>query len=105
MKLVGWLNQYRRVPKQVVAGDFNEIPTGLAIQYMKQSFRSAYADVHGREPLATFPTALVRRQDDWTGCLDYFFCHRRLRQPRPCPFFAINLPMTIIPYTHLIMLV
>lgn len=72
MKLVGWMRSHKHVPLQVVAGDFNEVPTGPAIRYMKQSFRSAYAEVYGREPLATFPTALVER-DSPALCLDYIF--------------------------------
>lgn len=72
MQLVAWLNGRRRVPRQMIAGDFNEVPAGLAIAYMKQSYRSAYAEVHGHEPLATFPTALIPT-DGWAGCLDYIF--------------------------------
>lgn len=73
MLLMGWLRSQRPLPHQIVAGDFNELPTGLAISYMKQTFRSTYEMVHGREPLATFPTALSKRQDGWSGCLDYIF--------------------------------
>ena len=72
MKLTAWLNGRRRVPRQIIAGDFNEVPTEPAIQYMKQAYRSAYAEVHEREPLATYPTALVPT-DGWAGCLDYIF--------------------------------
>ncbi len=73
MKLIGWLQSVRHVPHQVIAGDFNEAPSGLAIEYVKQGFRSAYAVVYGREPLATFPTALLKRSGGWAGCLDYIF--------------------------------
>ncbi|MEM7112896.1 MAG: endonuclease/exonuclease/phosphatase family protein [Chloroflexota bacterium] len=73
MKLVGWLNGRRRVPWQIIAGDFNETPTGPAIQTMKQSYRSLFEEKHAYEPVATFPTALVQRPDDWSGCLDYIF--------------------------------
>jgi len=73
MKLTGWLRSVRRVPYQIVAGDFNETPQGLAVEYIKQGFRSAYEAVYGREPLATFPTTLVKRPDGWAGCLDYIF--------------------------------
>ena len=72
MKLVGWLQSHRRVPLQVIAGDFNETPDGLAIRYMRHSFRSAYAEVHGRDPLATFPTALYEAEEA-AVCLDYIF--------------------------------
>lgn len=73
MALVGWLNDKRRVPLQVIAGDFNELPNGPAITFMRQSYRSAYAEFKGRDPLATFPTSLVREPLDWAGCLDYVF--------------------------------
>jgi endonuclease/exonuclease/phosphatase family metal-dependent hydrolase len=73
MALLGWLNGKRRIPLQMLAGDFNELPDGPAIQYIKQSYHSAFMDVHGHEPLATFPTALVRPFRDWSGCLDYVF--------------------------------
>lgn len=73
MQIVGWINDRRRVPLQVIAGDFNEVPNGAAIQFMKQSYRSAYAERYGREPLATFPTCLPQPLLDWSGCLDYVF--------------------------------
>ncbi len=73
MGLVGWLNEKRRVPLQVIAGDFNEVPDGLAIKFMRQSYRSAYAEAHGADPLATFPTNLAQPSPDWAGCLDYVF--------------------------------
>lgn len=73
MQLTGWLNDRRRVPLQVIAGDFNEVPGGAAIRFIKQSYRSAYAEVIGREPLATFPTCLPQPLLDWSGCLDYVF--------------------------------
>ena len=72
VKMMGWVNGRRHIPRQIVAGDFNETPGGLAIQYMKQGFRSAVAEQWGHEPLATFPTALLP-DVDWAGCLDYIF--------------------------------
>ncbi len=72
MLLTGWLRDTRPVKYQIVAGDFNEVPEGLAIRYLKQFFRSAYELRHGREPLATFPTALYPT-NGWAGCLDYIF--------------------------------
>jgi endonuclease/exonuclease/phosphatase family metal-dependent hydrolase len=72
MKLVGWLNSHKHVPIQVMAGDFNETPAGLAVAYIKQSFRSAYEERHGHEPLATFPTYLTPT-DAPAACLDYIF--------------------------------
>jgi endonuclease/exonuclease/phosphatase family metal-dependent hydrolase len=73
MILTGWMNETGRVPLQVIAGDFNEVPDGPAMRQMRQMYRSAYAVTHGRDPLATFPTALVSRTDGWAGCLDYIF--------------------------------
>lgn len=73
MALVGWLNEKRRIPLQVIAGDFNELPGGPAIEFMRQSYRSAYAEARGRDPLATFPTNLVQPPPNWAGCLDYVF--------------------------------
>lgn len=73
LRLSGWLQSHNPVPLQIVAGDFNEIPSGPAILLMKQSFRSVFVETQGYDPLATFPTALVARPDDWSGCLDYIF--------------------------------
>jgi len=72
MKLMGWLSSHKHVPIQVLAGDLNETPDGLAITYIKQSFRSAYEKWFGREPLATYPTYLSAT-DDPAACLDYIF--------------------------------
>jgi endonuclease/exonuclease/phosphatase family metal-dependent hydrolase len=86
MKLTGWLGSRRRIPNQIIAGDFNEAPNGAAIAYVKQGFRSAYEQVHGHEPLATFPTALItpfqldeEDPDIWAACLDYIFVSSAVR--------------------------
>ena len=73
MRLLGWLSSHKRVPIQVIAGDLNETPDGPAIAYIKQSFRSAYEQRFGRDPLATYPTYLVAG-DSPAACLDYIFC-------------------------------
>jgi endonuclease/exonuclease/phosphatase family metal-dependent hydrolase len=73
MFLVGWLNEKRKNLLQIIAGDFNEPPDGPAINFMRQSYRSAYAECHGRDPLATFPTNLVQPPLPWAACLDYVF--------------------------------
>ncbi len=78
MQLSGWLRSRNPVPFQVVAGDFNEVPSGPAITLMKQSYRSALAETRGYDPLATFPTALAERADDWSGCLDYIFISKAI---------------------------
>lgn len=73
MSLVGWLNEKRRVPLQVICGDFNEPPGGPSIAFMRQSYRSAYAEARGRDPLATYPSNLVQPQPVASRCLDYVF--------------------------------
>lgn len=73
MSLTGWINERRRVPLQVIAGDFNEPPDGPAVAFMRQSYRSAYAEARGRDPLATFPTNLAQPQPIRATCLDYVF--------------------------------
>ncbi|MGD8585478.1 MAG: endonuclease/exonuclease/phosphatase family protein [Chloroflexota bacterium] len=93
MQLSGWLQSHNPVSFQVVAGDFNEVPSGPAIRLMKQTYRSALAESRGYDPLATFPTALTERSDDWSGCLDYIFVSKavpevvnaRLFCKRPAP--------------------
>jgi endonuclease/exonuclease/phosphatase family metal-dependent hydrolase len=73
MKLMSWLHGHKRVPIQVVAGDMNESPEGLAITHIKQSFRSAFESVFGREALATYPTVLIGKGVDRALCRDYIF--------------------------------
>jgi len=81
LRLTGWLNGRGKGPLQIVAGGFNEVPQGLAIQRMKQGYKSAYESVYSREPFATFPTVLDFIKDDRDGmeevmeakCLDYIF--------------------------------
>ncbi|MBK6328632.1 MAG: endonuclease/exonuclease/phosphatase family protein [Chloroflexi bacterium] len=86
MRLLGWLRDRRHIANQIVAGDFNEIPTGLAVERMKQAFRSAYAIAHHHEPLATFPTALIPpspagyvEEGALGACLDYIFVASSVR--------------------------
>jgi endonuclease/exonuclease/phosphatase family metal-dependent hydrolase len=73
MSMVGWLNEKRRVPLQVIAGDFNGLPQFPAVAFMRQSYRSAYAEAHGRDPLATFPTGSSGAAGELAECLDYVF--------------------------------
>lgn len=103
MALAGWLNGKRRVPLQVVVGDFNELPAGPAIEHMKQAYRSAYEEQHGHEPLATFPTALTQPLRDWAGCLDYVFLSPAVYRVKNAYLFA-NRPAedddTLYPSDH-----
>jgi endonuclease/exonuclease/phosphatase family metal-dependent hydrolase len=78
LQLSGWLQSRNPVAFQVVAGDFNEVPSGPAIKLMKQRFLSAFVEKQGYDLLATFPTALSERSDDWSGCLDYIFISRAI---------------------------
>lgn len=87
-RLLGWLSKRHPAPYQVVAGDFNETPDGPAIQQMKMSFRSAYAELYGREPLATYPTALSEPSDGWAGCLDYIFISKGVDRVVKAGLFA-----------------
>jgi endonuclease/exonuclease/phosphatase family metal-dependent hydrolase len=72
LRLVGWLRDRNPSPLQVIAGDFNEVPDGPALRLMRQSYRSAFVERRGNDPIATFPTAL-RPDVNWSGCLDYIF--------------------------------
>jgi endonuclease/exonuclease/phosphatase family metal-dependent hydrolase len=73
LKLMSWLHGHKRVPIQVVAGDMQETPDGLAVRHIKQSFRSTFESIYGREPLATYPTALLKQAADLGLCHDYIF--------------------------------
>jgi endonuclease/exonuclease/phosphatase family metal-dependent hydrolase len=87
LRLAGWINGRGRVPLQIIAGDFSEVPQGLAISRMKQGYKSAFELVYGREPLATFPTTLNFLPDDQSSlesgfmakCLDYIFVSAPIR--------------------------
>ncbi len=108
MKLTGWLNEQNPVPKRIIAGDFNEVPDGAAILQMKQGYRSAFAELWGKEPVATFPTALVEREDDWAGCLDYIFISPAVKKVLAVQIFcnksAVDDP-TLYPSDHVGLLV
>ncbi|MFZ0545839.1 MAG: endonuclease/exonuclease/phosphatase family protein [Candidatus Promineifilaceae bacterium] len=108
MLLTGWLNEQNPVPLRVIAGDFNEVPQGPAIQQMKQGYRSAFEERWGHEPVATFPTALVEREDDWAGCLDYIFISPAVESVQKVQIFcdkpSVNDP-TLYPSDHVGLLV
>lgn len=88
LRLSGWLQSHNAVPLQVVAGDFNEVPSGPAIRLMKQRFRSAFVEMQGYDPLATFPTALVSQPDNWSGCLDYIFVSQAIGRVKDARTFC-----------------
>jgi endonuclease/exonuclease/phosphatase family metal-dependent hydrolase len=110
LQLTGWLNDHNPAQKQVIAGDFNETPDGPAVQLMKQTYRSAFEEIQGYDPIATYPTALISRSDGWSGCLDYvfisyavkrvlsarLFCHRSAPEdPRLFPSDHVGLLVTL----------
>lgn len=72
MQLVGWLNERGRSAHQIITGGMNDSPTSEAITYLKQHYVSAYAVAHGRDPIATWPTALLPTPHP-SACLDYIF--------------------------------
>jgi endonuclease/exonuclease/phosphatase family metal-dependent hydrolase len=89
MQLIGWLTEdNNRVPYQILAGDFNDVPGSLAVQAMKQAYRSAYEVKHGHEPLATFPTALVPYSGSLGVCLDYLFISPAFEEVVQAEIFA-----------------
>ena len=75
MAALGWLNSPGAVVHQIIAGSFEDTPDQLAIRRMKQfyRYRSAYEVVFGREPAATYSTALVEPQSVNGACVDYIF--------------------------------
>jgi len=89
MQLIGWLTEdNNRVSYQILAGDFNDVPGSLAVQAMKQAYRSAYEVKHGHEPLATFPTALVPYSGLLGVCLDYLFISSAFQEVVQAEIFA-----------------
>lgn len=106
MRLMGWLNATGRAPLQIVAGNFNEKPDGPAVQRIRQGYRSAYALCHGREPVATYPTALVTGEEE-ARCLDYVFISRGIRVSEARLIFRQPSPddRTLYPSDHVGLLV
>lgn len=88
MALIGWLNDRSRTPLQLIAGDFNETPDGPAIRQMKLVYDSAYERVYGREPAATFPTAVVADWETEARCLDYIFLSKAFRAVQSAELFC-----------------
>ncbi len=87
MRLYAWMQRYKQVPLQVLAGDFGEVPHGRAIEILSQSFRSAYAAKHGCDPVATYPTVLAK-QVAQAACLDYIFVSKSVKQVSAAAIFC-----------------
>lgn len=75
MEMLGRVNGPGSVAHQLIAGCLQATPDELAVRRMRQFYfyRSAYAEKHGHEPPATFPTALARARFSQGACLDYLF--------------------------------
>jgi len=105
--VMGWLRTNRRTRLQIVAGDFNETPTGLSIRRMKQGYRSAYEAANGHEPLATYPTAVLTKHETAVSqtavCRDYLFLSPAIKQvqsARICCHKPADTDPTLYPSTH-----
>lgn len=57
-ELFEFLDGFRDVPT-IVVGDFNSKPGSAPYSLMSASFRSAYKEANGQEPILTFPTGLM----------------------------------------------
>ena len=100
--IMGWLRTNRRTRLQIVAGDFNETPTGLAIQRIKQGYRSTYETANGYEPLATYPTAVLTKNEPAT-CRDYLFLSpaiKRVQSASICCHKPADTDPHLYPSTH-----
>ncbi len=100
--IMGWLRSNRRTRLQIVAGDFNETPDGLAIRRMKNGFRSAYEAAHGHEPLATYPTAVLE-ENHTAICRDYLFLSpsiKRVQSASICCHKPADTAPRLYPSTH-----
>ncbi|RIK20538.1 MAG: hypothetical protein DCC51_07360 [Anaerolineae bacterium] len=108
MNLVGWLNEKKRVPLQVIAGDFNEMPESGSVNFMRQTYRSAVAEHRGRDMYATYPTNLVQPQPVPAACLDYVFLSPAVYRVTRAGLFADKAAFdddTLYPSDHVGLLV
>ncbi len=88
LRLISWLNDRNPVARQIIAGDFNEMPAAPAIRQMKALYQSAFEMARGYEPVATFPTALIDWH--WGSCLDYIFLSSAIQQVNFARLFCQN---------------
>jgi endonuclease/exonuclease/phosphatase (EEP) superfamily protein YafD len=113
LKLQGWLHGQDMTQAHIIAGDFSDTPRGLAIQQMKQVYRSTFEEVRGADPIATYPTALLSSRHETSRCIDYifssprageavragFFCHRpSIHDPKLYPSNHVGLVSEISLY-------
>jgi endonuclease/exonuclease/phosphatase family metal-dependent hydrolase len=76
-QLIDWLDTAPASDVQVAMGDFNADPEEPAAGRMRShGYRSAFAEVNGREPAVTWPSGLQAPAIDTDGdpaCLDYIW--------------------------------
>jgi endonuclease/exonuclease/phosphatase family metal-dependent hydrolase len=103
LKLQGWLHGRDMTPAHIIAGDFSDTPEGLAIQQMKQVYRSTFEEVMGTDPIATYPTGLLSTRHESSRCLDYIFLSSIVGKVVQAKFFC-NRPsshdLTLYPSNH-----
>jgi endonuclease/exonuclease/phosphatase family metal-dependent hydrolase len=71
-RLLAWMEGWPGVP-QVLVGDFNAQPFAPTIRLISGRLRSAYAAVHGHEPVKTFPTPLSEERGGLAIVIDFIF--------------------------------
>lgn len=99
--VVDWLN-HQNCEDTILMGDFNARPDSDTIAYARQSFQSAYSDVHGCEPEKTFPTPLVQKEYK-PRTIDYVFYQAKHLQVQHAKLIG-NIPhpgdSTLYPSDH-----
>ena len=82
-QLIDWLSEAPATDAQAVMGDFNANPAEPAAQRMRSyGYRSAYAEVNGKDPAVTWPSGLQAPAIDTDGdpdCLDYIWLRGGIR--------------------------
>jgi endonuclease/exonuclease/phosphatase family metal-dependent hydrolase len=106
-RLVEWLAGAPSATAVVVMGDFNADPGEPTYRRMVAAgFRSAYAEVHGKDPAVTWPSGLQAPAMDTDGipeCLDYVWLRGSVRATEARLAFdrpAVGDP-TLYPSDHL----
>ena len=88
LKLQGWLHGRDLTLAQVIVGDFRGNPFELAIQQMKQVYRSVFEEFRGFDPIATYPTALLRSKYEPSQCFDYIFVSYSIGEVQQAQLFC-----------------
>lgn len=82
-RIVDWLESAPPTTAVIAMGDFNADPGEPTYRRMQAAgFRSAYAEVHGRDPDVTWPSGLQAPAMDTDGipeCLDYIWLRGDVR--------------------------